>query len=464
VPDIKRNLLFVYQFCVDNNVSIEFLPWCFLVKDLLTGKIRAKGKTKEGVYDWSCIVTPHSFSSLKLALINWHFRLGHPSFSVLKTILTKHNLDSSSVSKDFVCNTCHCNKSHKLPFSVSTLISQKPLELISSYVWTSPLSFVNGFKYHVIFVDHFTKYIWFYLLKKKFDVKSTFIRFKAILENYFNGKIMTLYSDNGGKYIVLTEFFVTHGISHLTTPHTPEHNGFVERRHIYIVKVGLSLLTYASLPFFLSYAFATAVYLINHMPTTTLQNLSPYALIFQHSPNYEKLHSFGCLCYPWLCPYTAHKLDPQSKPCIFLGYSLSQSAYLLFEPKFSKIIVYRHVSFIEHIFPYHSLHKQESQWESTTVDMWIPPVITILASISTSSTHSSASAPDVRTFPLTSPLPVVLPTSLELENISNISSLLFSSILIPTPSTPTLAATLPTRTTPLSSYDHTIQKQHSQTH
>jgi len=51
VPDIKHNLLFVYQFCVDNNVSIEFLPWCFLVKDLLTGKIRAKGKTKEGVYD-----------------------------------------------------------------------------------------------------------------------------------------------------------------------------------------------------------------------------------------------------------------------------------------------------------------------------------------------------------------------------------------------------------------------------
>jgi len=159
------------------------------------------------------------------------------------------------VSKDFVCNACHCNKSHKLPFSVSTLISQKPLELIFSDVWTSPLSFVNGFKYHVIFVDHFTKYIWFYLLKKKFDVKSTFIRFKAILENYFNGKIMTLYSDNGGEYIVLTEFFVTHGISHLTTPHTPEHNGLLNAViyiyiYIYIVEVGLSLLTYASLPFF----------------------------------------------------------------------------------------------------------------------------------------------------------------------------------------------------------------------
>jgi hypothetical protein len=50
VPDIKCNLLSIYQFCVDNNVSVEFLPWCFLVKDLLTGEIRVKGKTKESVY------------------------------------------------------------------------------------------------------------------------------------------------------------------------------------------------------------------------------------------------------------------------------------------------------------------------------------------------------------------------------------------------------------------------------
>jgi hypothetical protein len=204
VPDIKRNLLSIYQFCVDNNVSVEFLPWCFLVKDLLMGEIRAKGKTKEGVYEWSCIVTPHAFSSLRLAPINWNFRLGHPTLSILKTILTTHNLNSSSVSTDFVCNACQCNKSHKLPFSVSTLNSHKSLEIIFSDVWTSPLLSVDCFKYYVIFVDHFTKYIWFYLLKKKYDVKNTFIRFKAIVENYFKEKIVTLYSENEGEYIALT--------------------------------------------------------------------------------------------------------------------------------------------------------------------------------------------------------------------------------------------------------------------
>ena len=98
-------------------------------------------------------------------------------------------------------------------------------------------------------MDHFTKYIWFYPLRKKSEVKPTFIRFKAIVENYLKKKkIMTLYSDNGGEYIALTEFFATHGISHLTTPpHTPEHNGFAEHRHRHIVETGLALLTHASL-------------------------------------------------------------------------------------------------------------------------------------------------------------------------------------------------------------------------
>ncbi|GMP89176.1 hypothetical protein CsSME_00040856 [Camellia sinensis var. sinensis] len=29
---------------------------------------------------------------------------------------------------------------------------------------------------------------------------------------------------------------------------------------------------------------------------------------------------FGCRCYPWLRPYTSHKLQPKSIPCVFIGY------------------------------------------------------------------------------------------------------------------------------------------------
>jgi hypothetical protein len=36
VPDIQKNLIFVIQFTRDNNVSIEFHPFDFHVKDLHT--------------------------------------------------------------------------------------------------------------------------------------------------------------------------------------------------------------------------------------------------------------------------------------------------------------------------------------------------------------------------------------------------------------------------------------------
>jgi transposase InsO family protein len=69
------------------------------------------------------------------------------------------------------------------------------------------------------------------------------------VENYFSHKIITLYSDNGGEYMALQDYLSLHGIFHLTTPpHTPQHDGYFERRHHHIVEIGLTLLSHASLP------------------------------------------------------------------------------------------------------------------------------------------------------------------------------------------------------------------------
>ena len=104
----------------------------------------------------------------------------------------------------------------------------------------------------MIFVDHFTRYIWFYPLKQKSEVKTIFIKFKAIVEKHFDKTIKILYSNNDGKYIALSHFLSKNDISHLTTsPHTPKHYGFLERRHLHIIETGLALLSHAS--FLLSY-------------------------------------------------------------------------------------------------------------------------------------------------------------------------------------------------------------------
>ena len=144
----------------------------------------------------------------------------------------------------------------------------------------------------------------------------------------------------------------THGITHLTTPpHTPKHNGYFEPRHRHIGEKILTLLHQASIPLtFWSYAFATTVYLINRMPKIGLSLGSSFENLFNRAPDPSKLCVFGCLCFSWLRPYSSHKLNPKFSPCVFLGYSLTQSAFLYFDHTLKKILVSCHVKLVENVF------------------------------------------------------------------------------------------------------------------
>lgn len=114
----------------------------------------------------------------------------------------------------------------------------------------------------------------------------------------------------------------------------------------------MTLLHQATLqPTYWSLAFQTAVYLINYMTTPLNYLKSTLEILFKSSPNYLKLRVFGCLCFPWLKPYSQHKMDPKSRPCIFVGYSTSQSAYKCLDPITNWIFISKHVKFDESIFP-----------------------------------------------------------------------------------------------------------------
>jgi len=136
VPNITKNLISISKFCISNNASIEFLSFLFVVKDLHIGVTLLKGKTKDGVYEWPPSTPLIAFSSIKTTSFNWHHRLGqYPALPILKHIISKNALDLASSSMlQFSCNACHCNKSHKLSFSTSTITSTRPLQIIFSDV------------------------------------------------------------------------------------------------------------------------------------------------------------------------------------------------------------------------------------------------------------------------------------------------------------------------------------------
>ena len=179
--------------------------------------------------------------------------------------------------------------------------SHAPLEFIYTNVW-GPTHYtrIDGSRYYLILVDHFTKYMWFYPMDTKSGVSTIFPHFKKLVETRFQTKIKNLYSDNGGEFIALKSFLLVNGIGHYTTaPHTPQQNGVFERHYRHLVKTGFTLLHDTSLPFsYWPHAFQITSYLINRQPTSLLQNRFPFEALFGKKPNYLKLRKFGCLCYP----------------------------------------------------------------------------------------------------------------------------------------------------------------------
>ncbi|KAI9178326.1 hypothetical protein LWI28_025174 [Acer negundo] len=140
VPNMKQNLISVSKFCTSDQVTVEFSPFSFAVKDLHTEAQLLQGRTMNGVYEWLSHAKPESspiiaFSSVKASLPDWHHRIGHPLSKIISSLVGSQVLSvisHSSSSKP--CSACLCNKMHKLPFSISNVLSSKPLEVIYSDV------------------------------------------------------------------------------------------------------------------------------------------------------------------------------------------------------------------------------------------------------------------------------------------------------------------------------------------
>lgn len=152
-------------------------------------------------------------------------------------------------------------------------------------------------------------------------------------------------------------FLQRYGIIHRKScPCTSPQNELAERKLRHILETGLSLLAHSNLSnrFWVD-AFLTSIYIINQLPTPTLDNLSPFAKLFKKEPDYHRLRVFGCRCYPLLQPYNLHKLDYRSKPCLFFGYT--HDGYKFLDPLTNKVYLSRHVVFMRI-----RSHPRTTQW------------------------------------------------------------------------------------------------------
>uniref|UniRef100_A0A6N2M8Q2 Integrase catalytic domain-containing protein n=1 Tax=Salix viminalis TaxID=40686 RepID=A0A6N2M8Q2_SALVM len=321
---ISYKLEMVKQFCKDSNVYFEFHGHYFLVKGY-SGIVLHRGHVSDGLYHFlPKNNSPQAFSVARISFDLWHRRLGLVASPVVHRVLSSNKLSVDKIKTITVCHDCQLAKSHALPFNNSTYVSKTPLELIFIDVW-GPAYVVSttGARYYVSFLDHYSKFLWLFPMKLKSDVEHIFLRFQS----------HAIQSDWGGEYRRLHKYFQTTGISHrIACPHTHQQVGSIERRYRQIVEVGLSMLAHSKLPLlYWEDAFNTATFLINHLPTPILNNLSPYEILYNRSPDYTFLRVFG----------------------------INHHGYKCLDLSTGRVYVSRHVIFDENLFPYKPRHSSE---------------------------------------------------------------------------------------------------------
>ncbi|BAB90546.1 putative rice retrotransposon retrofit gag/pol polyprotein [Oryza sativa Japonica Group] len=393
VPQAKKNLISASQLAADNSAFLELHSKFFSIKDQVTRDVLLEGKCRHGLYpipkSFGRSTNKQALGAAKLSLSRWHSRLGHPSLPIVKQVISRNNLPCSVESvNQSVCNACQEAKSHQLPYIRSTSVSQFPLELVFSDVWGPAPESVGRNKYYVSFIDDFSKFTWIYLLKYKSEVFEKFKEFQALVERMFDRKIIAMQTDWGGEYQKLNSFFAQIGIDHhVSCPHTHQQNGSAERKHKHIIEVGLSLLSYASMPLkFWDEAFVAATYLINRIPSKTIQNSTPLEKLFNQKPDYSSLRVFSCTCWPHLHPYNTHKLQFRSKQCVFLGFSTHHKGFKFLDVSSGRVYISRDVVFDENVFPFSTLHSNAGARLRSEI-LLLPSPLTNYNTVSAGGTH-----------------------------------------------------------------------------
>lgn len=211
-----------------------------------------------------------------------------------------------------LCQACQLGKHVKLPFDIFDSIVSNAFDIIHSDIWTSPTASTSGLKYYVIFLDHYTHYLWVYPLKQKSNVFSKFVEFSTYIQNQFKQTIKSFQCDNGGEYnnTQFHDYFSTHDIKfRFPCPHTSQQNGKSERMLRTINNIIRTLLFHAHIPpTYWVEALYMATHLLNILPSTSIKNETPHFRLFQIHPTYTHFCIFGCLCFAHLT--TSHKLEP----------------------------------------------------------------------------------------------------------------------------------------------------------
>ncbi|XP_071695713.1 uncharacterized protein [Rutidosis leptorrhynchoides] len=353
-PNIVKNLISVRKFTRDNKVSVSFDEFGFSVKDYLTRRLLLRCDSTGDLYPLTAQPSTTTPQTLLATPSIWHQRLGHPSTDVFHRLVSNNYIACNNTKSATLCHACQLGKHTRLPFNNSVSNVSSLFDIVHSDLWISPIPSLSGYKYYVLFLDHYSHYLRVFPLRNKSELFDKFVQFRTYIKTQFKYEIKAFQCDNGGEFNnkQIHQLFQSNGIHiRFSCPHTSQQNGKSERMIRTIINLIRTLLFQANLPpTFWVEALHMTTYLLNLLPSSSINHEIPHTHLYKYKPNYFTLRVFECLCYPHL--HTTHKLQPRSTPCIFLGYPSNHRGYRCYDLSTHQIILSRHVTFDGTSFPH----------------------------------------------------------------------------------------------------------------
>lgn len=289
----------------------------------------------------------------------WHARLGHRNAEDIRKLGELGLGVPNVLTMGDKCDVCELSKhTHaSFPRPVEHRVNG-PLDMVHTDV-IGPMGkeSLGGAKSSVIFVDAFSRWVVTHPVKAKSQALEALKAYDADMSGLLGGRrIKSTRSDNGGEFTSarFKQWCKLRGINQtFTGPHSPQQNGLCERAGRTVVEMTRCLLSQSGLgKEFWAEAMSTATYIINRLPTTTLDGDTPHHVLLGKHARLDHLRVFGCQAYVHVYDGHRKKLDAKAWRGILVGYDPQNTrCYRVYDPTNGKMQRSVHVTFEETRFP-----------------------------------------------------------------------------------------------------------------
>ncbi|GKA45183.1 putative ribonuclease H-like domain-containing protein, partial [Tanacetum coccineum] len=367
VKELKFNLFSVSQMCdKKNNVlftNTEFVVLSSNFKLTDENQVLLKVPRKDNMYsvDLRNVVPQGGITCLfAKAILDesnlWYRRLGHINFKTMNKVMRGNlvrGLPSKIFKNDHTCVACQKGKQHKVYCKTKTTSSiSQPLQMLHMDLF-SP-TFVKSIMkkmYCLVVTDDCSRFSWILFLVTKDETSGILKAFITGIENQINHKVKIIRCDNGTEFKnkEMNQFCEMKGIKReFSVARTPQQNRVAERKNRTLIKAARTMLADSKLPTtFWTEAVNTACYVQDMVLVIKPHNKTPYELFNGRPPTISFMRPFGCPVTILNTLDHLGKFDGNADEGFFVGYSVNNKAFRVFNSRTRIVEETLHITFLE---------------------------------------------------------------------------------------------------------------------